>query len=332
MSTAGIDMGALARSLRESRSFVAKADIAEVVKSLGIDTGAIAVGDDCAAIPDGDGYLLFAIEGFINEFVASDPWFAGWCGVMVNVSDIAAMGGRPLATVNAVWSDGQDGALPILEGLRDASRAFDVPMVGGHSNLRTKNSQLALSILGRAKKLLTSFDAVPGDHLVAAIDLRGRYRDPYPNWDAATYAPTASLRGDLELLPEIAEAGLARAAKDISQGGIVGTATMLAECSGVGAIIDIDAIPMPPGVGMERWLQTFPSFGYLLAVGPDQLDAVLARFHTRDIAAAPIGIITQDLAVQIEFDGHRETVWDLSDRPLIGCAPVSATSHIEIPA
>ncbi|WP_242443361.1 sll0787 family AIR synthase-like protein [Sphingobium sp. LB126] len=328
----GIDLASLARSLRESRSFAAKADIADVVKALGIDQSAIVVGDDCAAIPDGDGYLLFAIEGFINEFVASDPWFAGWCGVMVNVSDIAAMGGRPLATVNALWSDGHDGAVPMLEGLRDASRAFEVPMVGGHSNLRTQNSQLALAILGRAKKLLTSFDAAPGDHLVAVIDLRGRYRDPYPNWDAATSAPPMRLRGDLELLPEIAEAGLARAGKDISQGGIIGTATMLAECSGVGAIIDIDAIPIPPDIAIERWLQTFPSFGYLLAVGTAELDDVLARFHARDIAAAAIGTITGDQRVRIESEGRRETVWDLSDRPLIGCAPAMAAIHGEVHA
>mgnify|MGYP001039030210 CR=1 FL=1 len=332
MSRADINLAALAQSLRQSRSFAAKADIACVVKALGIETGAIAVGDDCAAIPDGDGYLLFAIEGFINEFVASDPWFAGWCGVMVNVSDIAAMGGRPLATVNAIWSDGQDGALPILEGLHNASRAFGVPMVGGHSNLRMKNSQLALAILGRAKKLLTSFDATPGDHLVAAIDLRGRYREPYPNWDAATSAPPTRLRGDLDLLPEIAEAGLARAAKDISQGGIIGTATMLAECSGVGAVIDIDAIPMPADVAIERWLQTFPSFGYLLAVGAAELDEVLARFRARDIAAAAIGTITEDPRVRIECATQRETVWDLSDRPLIGCAPASATTRDEVRA
>ena len=56
-------------------------------------------GDDCALIPDGSGYKLLAIEGFINRFVAEDPWFAGWCGVMVNLSDIAAMGGRPLAEI-----------------------------------------------------------------------------------------------------------------------------------------------------------------------------------------------------------------------------------------
>ena len=194
----------------------------------------VRVGDDCAAIADGDGYLLLAIEGFINEFVAADPWFAGWCGVMVNISDIAAMGGRPIAVVDAVWANGHTAADPILQGLRAASETFSVPLVGGHTNVRSDRSQLSVAILGKAKRLLTSFDARPGDHLIAAIDLRGRYRDPFPNWEAATDAPSGRLRSDLAILPDIAEARLCVAAKDISQGGIVGTALMLAECSGVG--------------------------------------------------------------------------------------------------
>ncbi len=98
------------------------------------------------------------------------------------------------------------------------------------------------------KRLLTSFDARPADRLVAAIDLRGRYREPFSNWEAATEAPPARLRADLEVLPAIAESGLAEAAKDISQGGIVGTAMMLAECSGVGATIDVTRVPRPEGV------------------------------------------------------------------------------------
>ncbi len=69
-------------------------------------------------------------------------------------------------------------------------------------------------------------------------------------------------------MPAIAEAGLSRAAKDISQGGIVGTAAMLAECSGVGIDIDLRKIPKPDGVALERWLLTFPSYGYLLSVKP----------------------------------------------------------------
>ena len=108
----------------------------------------------------------------------------------------------------------------------------------------------------------------PATALIAAIDLRGRYREPFSNWEAATDAPPARLRGDLELLAAIAEAGLSRAAKDISQGGIVGTAVMLAECSGVAIDIDLDAVPNPAGVALERWLLTFPSFGYLLSVEP----------------------------------------------------------------
>jgi selenophosphate synthetase-related protein len=62
------------------------------------------------------------------------PWFAGYCGVMVNVSDIYAMGGRPLAVVDALWSAGAETARPLLEGLAEASRRYGVPIVGGHSN------------------------------------------------------------------------------------------------------------------------------------------------------------------------------------------------------
>jgi len=310
-----------AERLRESRSFRAKRDIAAAVAALGLDSAsAVPVGDDCAAIPDGGGYLLFAIEGFMNEFVETDPWFAGWCGVMVNVSDVAAMGGRPIAITDAVWGAGVEGAVPVLEGLRAASAAFGVPVVGGHTNLGCDRGQLSVAILGRAKRLLTSFDAKPGDRLVAAIDLRGKYREPFSNWEAATEAPVWRLRGDLELLPQIAEAGLSAAAKDISQGGVIGTAMMLAECSAAGMIIDAGAIPKPVSVPWERWLQTFPSFGFLLSVAPLNVPAVLKLFRDRGIASAEIGTVTHGSLVAIDSGSVVETVWDFSKESFIGCA------------
>ena len=313
---------ALAERLRTSRGLAAKADIANVAASLGLSGDEmVAVGDDCAAIPDGDGYTLFAIEGFMNEFVAGDPWFAGWCGAMVNISDVAAMGGRPVALVDAIWSDGEANAAALLDGLKAASRAFGVPVVGGHTNVRSCQQQFAVAILGRARVLLTSFDAQPGDKLIAAIDLRGRYREPFFNWEAATDVPPARLRGDLEILPAIAERGLAKAAKDISQGGIVGTAAMFAECSRVGISIDLDAIPKPESVILERWLETFPSFGYLAAVRPDRVEETLAAFRSRDIAAAAIGDISEGSVVEIRDGMQREIIWDFARAPLIGCAP-----------
>lgn len=312
----------LAERLRASSGLAAKSDIASVAQSLGLSGDDIVpIGDDCAAIPDGDGYTLFAIEGFMNEFVARDPWFAGWCGAMVNISDIAAMGGRPTAVVNAIWADGEAGAAPVLAGLKAASAAYGVPVVGGHTNVRTHRSQFAVAILGRANRLLTSFDAEPGDVLVAAIDLRGRYREPFSNWEAATDAPSMRLRGDIELLPMIAEAGLARAAKDISQGGIVGTAAMLAECSNVAIEIDIDAIPRPDGVALERWLLTFPSFGYILSVKRQHLSEVIARFAERNIAAAAIGRVAQGSRIDITDGAALETIWDFAMAPLIGAGP-----------
>ena len=56
---------------------------------------------------------------------AAEPWFAGYCGVMVNLSDVAAMGGRPVAVVDALWAED------------DASAAPRVPRTeGGGSALR----------------------------------------------------------------------------------------------------------------------------------------------------------------------------------------------------
>ncbi|MDR6954251.1 AIR synthase-related protein [Ancylobacter sp. 3268] len=318
---------ALVDELRANAGLKAKAEIGEVAARLGL-AGAqspnnVPVGDDCAAIPDGDGHLLFAIEGFINGFVAADPWFAGWCGVMVNLSDIAAMGGRPLAVVDAVWAKDAEGAAAVLDGMRAASHAYGVPIVGGHSNLHSAQGQLAVAVLGRAgERLLTSFDARPGEVLIAAIDLRGQYREPFDNWQAALSAPPERLRGDLALLPEIAERGLSRAAKDISQAGLVGTAVMLAECSGVGIDIDLDAIPLPAGVELSRWLRSFPSFGFLLTAAPADVEAILTLIAGRAISAAAIGMVTAGHMVRVASGAQRALIRDHAAERLMGLGAV----------
>ncbi|MBD8905963.1 sll0787 family AIR synthase-like protein [Methylorubrum zatmanii] len=321
--TAGFDLQALARQIRDARGVAHKRDIDAVVARLGLDSrhAAIPVGDDCAAIPDGDGHLLLAIEGFLDGFVADDPYFAGYCGIMVNLSDVAAMGGRPLAVVDALWSRDAAAADPILAGLSDAAALYGVPVVGGHTNTRAAAGNLAVAVLGRASgRLLTSFDAAPGDDLVAAIDLRGRFRDPHPYWDASTGTPGERLRGDLALLPGLAEDGLCAAAKDISMAGVIGTALMLLECSQVGGVIDLDAIPRPQGIPLARWLTAFPSFGYLLSVRPDRTPTVLARFAERGIAAAGIGRLDASRVARVRgATGEEAVVWDFVAGPLIGC-------------
>lgn len=314
-------------ALHRSRGLAHKRDIAAAVAALGIagPQAAIAAGDDCAAIPDGEGFLLLAIEGFMNEFVAQDPWFAGWCGVMVNASDIYAMGGRPVAVVDAIWGRDPARLQPVLEGMAAASARYRIPIVGGHSNARSAQEQLSVAILGRARRLLTSFDARPGDVLLAAIDLRGAYRACSSNWNAATGADSARLRGDLELLPQLAEEGLCLAAKDISQAGVIGTAMMLLECSGIGATIDLAQVPRPAEVALETWLiSTFPSYGFVLAVAPSQALHVQARFSARGIDCAVIGRCNDTRRLRLRgADGAESDAWDFSVAALTGCGPTS---------
>jgi uncharacterized protein len=208
--------------------------------------------------------------------------------------------------------------------MKAASEHYGVPVVGGHTNLKSDCSQLAVAVLGRANRLLTSFDARPGDRLIAAIDLRGRYRPPFSNWEAATDAPASRLRRDLEVLPRIAERSLSRAAKDISQGGIVGTAAMLAECSGVGVVIDVTAVPRPGSASLDRWMLTFPSYGYLIAASSENVATIVDLFHTRDIAAADIGSVTAGSIVSVTDGVSTVAVHDLAETPLLGLGPVEA--------
>ena len=198
----------------------------------------------------------------------------------------------------------------VLRGLAEAAVRYGVPIVGGHSNNRSERPQLAVAILGHARRLLTSFDARPGHLLVMAADLRGAYEEPFPYWNASTRAPAARLRADLELLPAIAEDGLCGAGKDISMAGAVGTAMMLLECSGVGARIDLDALPRPDGVPLLRWLSSFPSYGFVLSVAPAHVASVLARFAARDIACGVIGEVDATRQVRLRAGGEEALLWD----------------------
>ena len=119
----------LVTQLSQSLSILQKQDIQTAAQALNIGNGAqILLGDDCAAIPDGDGYLLLAAEGMLPLLVDTDPWFAGWSAIMVNVSDIYAMGGNPIAVVDTLWSNIRDNEA-IWAGMKAASKAYNIPLL-----------------------------------------------------------------------------------------------------------------------------------------------------------------------------------------------------------
>jgi AIR synthase-related protein len=307
----------LAANLRESIGLAQKKDIRLASERFDWSVRGpwgnvpVKLGDDCAAIPDGDGYLLFAIEGISPELVQASPRAAGYCSVLVNASDVFSMGGRPLAVVDALFSAGPEAAHPILEGIHRAASRLGIPVVGGHTNLSSPYAALAVAIVGRAASLITSFDARAGDDVVVGIDLRGKMISNNPFWDA-TDAPPARMQEDYEILPKLAEAGLVRAGKDISMAGLAGTLLMLIESSGVGANLALDRVPCPRGVDLSRWLTAFPSYGFVLAVAPVHSDEVVAAFSARGIGSAVVGSIDAGRKLTLSSRDEHEVVWDLA--------------------
>lgn len=315
----------LAEQLRQSLGVLQKQDIQRIAQSLSHPTPlanpSILLGDDCAAIPDQDGYLLLAAEGMWPLLVETEPWFAGWCSVLTNISDIYAMGGRPIAVVDALWGTSTVVAEPLIAGMVAASRAYNVPIVGGHTNCHSPYNALSVSILGRATHLITSFNSRPGDVLLAAIDLRGKQHPKYPFWNASTDADPARLRGDLAILPQLAESGLCNAGKDISMGGIIGTLLMLLETSRCGAVLNLDVIPRPENISVEDWLLFFPSYGFLLSVRPENVADVQAAFHGRSLGCEAVGEVHPSQQLTLKSGADKVVFWDLSQKQFIGFSP-----------
>ena len=98
---------------------------------LALETG---VSQTSATVPGKGGHLLVATDGIRSDLLERDPYWAGFCSVIVNVNDILAMGGRPLALVQVMaYSDPRQGQA-IARGIAAASTAYGVPVVGGHTH------------------------------------------------------------------------------------------------------------------------------------------------------------------------------------------------------
>lgn len=327
MSDAAIaqDLAALAAQLQTLAGLQGKRDIQAAAASLphrpfpklGL---AAALGDDAALLPATANRLLFACEGIHPDLVAEDPWFAGWSGVLVNLSDIAAMGGRPIAVVNSLWSRDRQHADQVFAGLQFAAEKFGIPIVGGHSNLQSPYSALSVAVLGQVgPHVLSARSAQAGDRCYLLINRDGQFYRHYPFWDAATGTAPEQLRRHWELMAQLADAGLVSAAKDVSMGGLIGTAVMFAETSGAGLDLQLDRLSYPAGVSRDRWLTCFPSFGFLLAVPEACCDRFLQRVATEpDLTCDHLGSFTNTGQVRLCDRQAQVCFWDCQEQSLMG--------------
>ncbi|WP_137807975.1 sll0787 family AIR synthase-like protein [Pseudomonas sp. G(2018)] len=276
-------------------------------------------GDDTAAIATGDHFQLLAIEGMLPAFVEKAPWFAGWSAVMANVSDITAMGGRATAVVNAYWHHDNAAAQQVLAGIRAACEAYGLLLAGGHTSLAAGNrAALAVAITGIAQKLLSTLHVAPGQVIAMAVDLEGHWHADSTYWKAFEGVPAERLRSKLEVLPRLAEAGLLQAAKDISNAGVLGSLLMLLETTGCGTTIDLAALPCPEDADLARWLQVFPSYGFLLTLQERDWAQVQAAFAVEGVRCERIAQVNSSGVLNVRFGEQHGEFWNLREQPFTG--------------
>lgn len=295
----------LAQRIRTAPAMSAKRDLA-IVRRLGAHLD----GDDGAAIGHRGEYVILCGEAILPAFVRDNPHAAGAAAVVTNVSDVRAMGGRPLGLLDMLVSPDRQHAETVLDGIAWAAGLLGVAVVGGHLTLGHEPA-LSASCTGIATRPLFAHAARPGDELLAAFSLEGRYTGATTYFSSLQDRDPRLLRDDGEALVELAESGAAHAARDISMPGPAGSLLQLLEAARCGATLQIDRLPRPDGVPIDRWLVTFPSFGFLIAVSPEHVADAIEPFQRRGLACARCGALDDSGVLRLATSSETAQVWDL---------------------
>jgi len=318
-----MDLQALVKSILEYPGVTRKAPISRVVSHFpGRQENVVAdFGEDAAVLVHGDEALLLAADGIMEKMVRAEAWWAGYCAVLVNLHDIAAMGGVPLAVVDILSFNDDDAGSELLRGMHDAVEKFGVPLVGGHTHPDTGYNAVDVAILGTAPrdKVVYSHTASSGDAVIFAMDLDGSLRPSTPYaWDTTCHKLAGTVRKQLMVMSRIAGEGLLTAGKDISNPGALGTLGMLLESSGRGAEIDLAKIPRPGGVELDHWLRVYQGCGFVVTCEPAAVGRVVELFGSVGLDAAAAGTINDSKKLDIVLDGERATLFDFNTGSITG--------------
>ena len=251
--------------------------------------GEVWIGDDAAVLRPPAGPLLLAadalVEGLHWDPSVVGPDDAGWKALAVNVSDLAAMGGRPRhCVVTVAVPPGRAGDLDRLyDGLEAAAKALDCPIVGGDL---TGGPALVVTVAVTGtvdgSPVLRS-GARPGDLLLVTGPL------------GSASAALRQRRAPPRVTPRVAEGTAARmggatAMVDLSDGLLLDL-RRLADASGVGVVVD--DVPVAEGATRDDALGGGEDYQLLLAT-PDQAVVQAAFEDARLAPPVVIGRCTAD--------------------------------------
>ena len=214
------------------------------------------IGDDCAVLPLGDGdALVFTTDVLIEDIHflrrGASAFEIGAKSLSVNLSDVAAMGARPVAALLslALTADARgEWAMEFMRGYRSVSERWGVALVGGDTSSSLSSLSVSVTAIGRVNmnNIKRRSSAVEGDTIMVCGTLGESaegLRDILAGRcdTAAAHAhrnPEAQIREGIWLggRKEV------HAMMDLSD-GLASDLMHILKASGVGAVVDTESIP-----------------------------------------------------------------------------------------
>lgn len=283
------------------------------------------IGDDCAVVRFGDKELLLTCDASLEDIHFKRDWGTpediGWKAAVSALSDIAAMGGRPVAVLVTLALP-QD--LPVsyaeglYRGLAHAVESTGAAIVGGDTTASQSGIVIDLSVIGEvAGRAVLRSGARPGDvvAVTGAIGERGAGLHALlngidaPNLTRAYLHPSPRVEEGVWLQ---AQSGV-HAMMDVSD-GLLPDVRHIANASDVG--INLLSTQLPNNVSLwsywaEQGIESMPQrlcsgeeYELLVILAVEEAPALLGAFMACfDVAIHPVGVCT-DCAGEVMVDGE----------------------------
>ncbi|MGH3752670.1 MAG: selenide, water dikinase SelD [Pseudonocardiaceae bacterium] len=308
----------------ELESMLAGLAGAEVTGPAGELVVGLEAGDDAAVVRIADGLAVIATADFFTP-VVDDPYDWGRIAAANALSDVYAMGGRPLVAVNLLgWPRAVlpfELAAEVLRGGQDVCRGAGCHLAGGHS-VDDPEPKYGMAVTGIAdpQAILRNDAGVAGMPLsltkplgVGVLNSRHKATgESFPHAVAAMTTLNAAASA------AAVAAGL-RCATDVTGFGLLGHLMKLVRASGVSAVLDAAAIPYLDGARQAL------ADGYVSGGTRRNLDWV------RPHLAASVGEDELLLLADAQTSGGLLVAGELPGAPVIGELVPRGASLITIP-
>jgi thiamine-monophosphate kinase len=272
-------------------------------------------GDDCAVVGSLAISTDLSVEGvhFRRDWLR--PREIGWRAAAAALSDLAAMGARPvgvLVSLSVPPADAGSFATALMLGAREAVEAVGGVLLGGDLTRSPAGVAVDVVVVGESERPVLRSGARPGDGLWvtgelggAAAFVRARVQGGRPRRGARSRFARPEPR--IAAGRWLAERGIATAMLDLSD-GLAGDATHLAAASGVAIDLQLDDLPVHTAADPELALRGGED--YELCFTASDLHAETRSAFAADLGLrlTRVGTVRRGRGVWIERQGRRDAV------------------------